>query len=98
MITLLQFGSLSCQTVKKSDTPNSPATEICVYTTDGEQEVAHWKGLLKNGLEQCHQLEWISDEDFVDFNKKFESNTAEVDDYLLAADRIKYCLQQENNI
>ncbi|CAF3747873.1 unnamed protein product [Rotaria sordida] len=65
-------------------------TGVSVYTSNCEQEVAHQKGLLKHGLQQCHQAGWMNDKEFEDINNKFESDTAEVDDYLLAADRIKY--------
>ncbi|CAF4114167.1 unnamed protein product, partial [Rotaria sp. Silwood2] len=70
---------------------------VSTYTANDGQEVAHFKGLLKHGLQQCHQLGWISDNEFEDFNIKFDSDTAEVEDYLHAADRIKYYFKMQNH-
>jgi hypothetical protein len=70
---------------------------VSVYTTNGEQEVSHWKGLLKHGLQRCHHAGWINDKDFEDFNNKLDSHTAEIDDYLFAANRIKSCLKKGVN-
>src|SRR5579862_3929104 len=70
---------------------------VSVYTTNGKEEVSHWKGLLKHGLQRYHQSGCISDEIFEDFNNKFDSNTAEVDDYLFAANLIKDYFQEESD-
>ncbi|CAF4420168.1 unnamed protein product, partial [Rotaria sp. Silwood2] len=67
---------------------------VSIYTTNGEQEFSHWKGLVYDGLQQCHDSSWISDEEFENFFIKFKSNTAEVEDYLHATDRIKCCLKK----
>ncbi|CAF3095019.1 unnamed protein product, partial [Rotaria sp. Silwood2] len=72
-------------------------TGISVYTTNGEQEFSHWKGLLKDGLQRCHQSGWINDKELENFNNKFDNSTAEVDDYLLVADRIKYCFKMKSD-
>ncbi|CAF3551095.1 unnamed protein product [Rotaria socialis] len=69
---------------------------VSVYTTNSEQEVSCWKGLLKHGLQRCYQSGWISDEDFNDFNDKSKSNTAEVDDYLFAAHLIKNSFKMQS--
>jgi hypothetical protein len=86
------------QKIKKDIASNDAiiivGTGVSFYTTNGEQEVSHWKGLLKHGLQQCHQSGWINDKDFQDFNDKFNSNTGEVNDYLLAANQIKDCLKR----
>jgi D-ribose pyranose/furanose isomerase RbsD len=63
-------------------------TNVSVYTSHGEEGMAHWKGLLKDGLQRC--------EHFADFNDKFENNIIEVNNYLLAADHTKTCLSQGN--
>ncbi|CAF2811925.1 unnamed protein product [Rotaria sp. Silwood2] len=62
---------------------------ISIYTTNGEQRVLDWKGLLNHGLQQCYQSEWISNEEFEGFNTKLNSNTTELDDYLFVGDQIK---------
>ena len=69
---------------------------VSIYTTNGEP-VSHWKGLLKHGLYRCQQLRWISDKDFDYFNKKFDDGTADVHDYLAAADQIKDSLKKESD-
>ncbi|CAF4412653.1 unnamed protein product [Rotaria sp. Silwood2] len=69
---------------------------VSVYTTNGEQEVSHWNGLLKHGLQRCYQSGCINDKEFEDFNNKFKNNTVEVNDFLHAADRIKYCFKRQN--
>ena len=68
---------------------------VSTYTTDGES-VSHWKGLLKHGLHRCYQSRWINDEDFAYFMEKFENNTAEMNDYLLAANQIKDCFRRKS--
>ncbi|CAF3762572.1 unnamed protein product [Rotaria sordida] len=70
---------------------------VSIYTANDEQKVSDWKGLLKHGLQQCYHSGWMSDEEFEDFDTKFNSSTAEVDDYLLAADQIKTYFQMEND-
>ncbi|CAF3838861.1 unnamed protein product [Rotaria sordida] len=70
---------------------------VSIYTANDEQKVSDWKGLLKHGLQQCYRSGWMSDEEFEDFDTKFNSSTAEVDDYLLAADQIKAYFQMEND-
>ncbi|CAF3801586.1 unnamed protein product [Rotaria sp. Silwood1] len=72
-------------------------TDVSMYTTNFEQEVSHWKGLLKHGLQQCYRSGSIGDEEFEDFNDIFHSDTAQIDDYLLAANQIKHYFQIENN-
>ncbi|CAF4036462.1 unnamed protein product, partial [Rotaria sordida] len=72
-------------------------TSVSIYTTNGEQEFSHWKGLIHDGLQRCHKSSWISDKDFEDFIIKFESNTAEVADYLHAADLIKCCFKKASD-
>ena len=72
-------------------------TGVSTYTTNGEQDVFHWKGLLKNGFDRCHQSGWINDKDLADFHSKFDNNTAEVGDYLAAANRIKNCFSKTND-
>ncbi|CAF3842178.1 unnamed protein product [Rotaria sordida] len=70
---------------------------VSIYTANDEQKVSDWKGLLKHGLQQCYHSGWMSDEEFEDFDTKFNSSTAEVDDYLLAADQIKAYFQMKND-
>lgn len=69
-------------------------TRVSLYTTNGEQEVAYWKGLLKHGLHQCHQLGSLTNADLEYLTRKFDIPTTEVDDYLAAANRIKDCLKE----
>ena len=64
-------------------------TSVSFYTTNDEQEVAHWKGLLKHGLTQCHQSKSLID--------KLDNSTATVDDYLSAANRIKDYLKKRSH-
>ncbi|CAF1035552.1 unnamed protein product [Rotaria sp. Silwood1] len=71
---------------------------VSMYTTNGEQEVSHWNGLLKHGLQRCYQSGWINDKELEDFNNRFKSNTVEVNDFLHAADRIKYCFKQQSEV
>ena len=70
---------------------------VSIYTTKGEQETAHWKGLLKNGLYRCHQSRSSSDTDFEHSMNKFDTNTATTDDYLSAANRVKDYLKKKSN-
>ena len=35
-----------------------------IYTTNDEQEVAHWKGLIKHGIRQCFLLPHLSTAEF----------------------------------
>ena len=70
---------------------------VSVYTTDGEQEVAHWKGLLKHGLHRCHQLGHFNDTDLDQFNNTFNSNMASMSDYLLAADLVEGYLKHQDS-
>ncbi|CAF2953171.1 unnamed protein product [Rotaria sp. Silwood2] len=72
-------------------------TGVSMYATNLEQEVSHWKGLLKHELQQCYRSGWIINEEFEDFNNKFHSEKAQIDDYLLAANQIKYYFQMEND-
>ena len=71
---------------------------VSVHTTNGEQEVAHWKGLIKHGLQRCHQSGSLTDTEFEYFDNKFSGHTASMDDYLFATDLIKGCLQHEGDI
>lgn len=70
-------------------------TGVSIYATNGEQEVASSRGLLKNGLQQCYQAGWMSGREFEKLSDKFESHSAEVKDYLRAAVRIKSCFRME---
>ena len=72
-------------------------THVSFYTTDGEQEVAHWKGLLKHGLHRCRRSAHFNDAEFQYFSSRFNSNTATVDDYLLVANRIKDSMKRKSN-
>ena len=72
-------------------------THVSFYTTNGEQETAHWKGLLKHGLQRCHQSGSLTKPDFEAFINKFDSNTAALDDYCSAANRIKDCLKKKSD-
>ncbi|CAF3962004.1 unnamed protein product [Rotaria sordida] len=72
-------------------------TGVSIYTTNDEQDVFYWKGLLKDGLEGCYQSGWISDKEFENFNNKFDNDTADIDDYLLAINRIKFCFKMESD-
>ena len=67
-----------------------------IYTTNSEQEVAHWKGLIKHGIWQCFLLRHLSSTEFERFNEKLDSKTAEMGDYLFAAGHIKYSLKEES--
>ncbi|CAF1425244.1 unnamed protein product [Rotaria sordida] len=71
-------------------------TNVSTYTVNGGEEVAYWKGLLKDGLRLCRHMGSMKDEESDAFTIKFDGHTAQVDDYLLAADRIKYCLTKDN--
>ncbi|CAF4503656.1 unnamed protein product [Didymodactylos carnosus] len=72
-------------------------TGVSRYTTNNEQEVATWVGLLKSGLQTWHQSGWISDRDLDYFIKKFDNREAMIGDYLNAADRIKNCFEKESD-
>ncbi|CAF3222076.1 unnamed protein product [Rotaria sp. Silwood2] len=70
---------------------------VSIYTTNGEQRVCDWKGLLKHGLQQCYRSGWMSDEEFVCFDTQFDSDIAKIDDCLLAADQIKAYFQMKRD-
>ncbi|CAM2727295.1 unnamed protein product [Rotaria socialis] len=72
-------------------------TGVSRYTTNNEQDFATWVGLLKSGLQRCHQSGWISDKDIDYFIKKLDSHQAIIDDYLSAADRIENCFKKESD-
>ena len=69
---------------------------VSVYTTNGEQEVAHWKGLLKHGLHRCHQSGHFNDADLDQFNSTFSNNMASINDYLSVADLVEGYLKHED--
>ncbi|CAF3463654.1 unnamed protein product [Rotaria socialis] len=64
-------------------------TGISRDTTNNEHDFATCVGLLKSGLQRCHQSGWISDIDMIVFIEKFDSHQAIIDDYLRAADIIE---------
>ena len=70
---------------------------VSFYTTNGEQDVAHWRGLIKHGIDRCHQSRSMNDTDFEYFIKKFDTNTATADDYSSPANRIKDSLKRKRN-
>ena len=71
---------------------------VSFYTTNGEQQIAHWKGLIKHGLYRCHQSRGLTNAEFAYFMNKFQSNTAGIDDYLSATNRIKDFLKKKSHI
>ena len=68
-----------------------------IYTTNDEQEVAYWKGLIKHGICQCFLLRHLSRTEFEHLNQRLDRKTAEMSDYLFAASQIKYFLKEKSN-
>ncbi|CAM4809047.1 unnamed protein product [Rotaria magnacalcarata] len=73
-------------------------TGVSVYTTKREQEVSHWRGLLKDGLQRCQQSGYMEEEEFKAFSDTLESDTADVDSYLDIADIVKYYLKLSSDL